>query len=78
MKNIDNYDLLDQSIELTIEIGKARCSIEEILEFSKDTLVTLQQFVGEPVLVFANEKLLAKGNIVIVDDNLGVEISEII
>ena len=78
MKNIDDYELLDQTVVLTVEIGNARCSIEEILEFGKGTLVTLEQFAGDPVYVYANDKLIAKGDIVIVDDNLGIKITEII
>lgn len=78
MRDITNCELLDDTVELTIEIGDAKCSIEEIMEFHKDTLVTMEQFIGDPVLIYANDKLIAKGDIVVIDDHLGIKIIEII
>lgn len=77
MKDIINSELLDETAELTIEVGDAICAIEEILEFGPDTLVVLEQFVGDPVHVYANGRLIAKGDIIVVDDHLGIEIIEI-
>lgn len=78
MNGIRDSELLNQTVELTVEIGSARCSIDEILEFGRDTLVTLEQFIGDPVSIYANDKLIAKGDIIIVDDNLGIKIIETI
>ena len=78
MKDFSNSELLDETVELVIEIGDARCAIEEILEFGRDTLVVMEQFVGDPVLIYANDRLIAKGDIIVVDDHLGIEIIEII
>lgn len=78
MKDFRNSELLDETVELTIEIGDARCAIEEILEFDRDTLVVMEQFAGDPVLIYANDKLIAKGNIIVIDEHLGIEIIEII
>lgn len=78
MMDFRDCELLDETVELTVEIGEARCAIEEILEFGKDTLVVMEQFIGDPVLIYANDKLIAKGDIIVIDDHLGIEIIEII
>ncbi len=69
---------LDEVVDLTIEVGSAKSSIEEILEFDEGTLVVLNKSIGDTVDIFANDRLIARGDIIVVDDNLGIKIREII
>lgn len=78
MNKLQSVGFLDEMVELTIEVGSARCSIEEIMEFGEETLVVLDKYAGETVDVFANDRLIAKGDIIVVDDNLGIKIRELI
>lgn len=65
-------------LELTVELGRAEKSIKEILNFGIGTVVELNKLAGEHVELFANGKLLAKGEVVVVDDNFAIKITEIV
>ncbi|MDO4710760.1 MAG: FliM/FliN family flagellar motor switch protein [Peptostreptococcaceae bacterium] len=69
---------LDETVELSIEIGSTKSTIEEILEFGDGTLVVLDKYAGDTVDIFANDRLIARGDIIVVDDNLGIKIRELI
>ena len=69
---------LDKMVELTVEIGGTKASIEEIFEYDHGTLVVLDKYAGDPVDIFANDRLIARGDIIVVDDNLGIKIRELI
>ncbi|HBA53482.1 flagellar motor switch protein FliN [Syntrophorhabdus aromaticivorans] len=74
--NIDN--LLDISVEVSVEIGRAKMSIGELLALSRGSIIELNRLAGESVDVYVNEKLLGKGEIVVVNERLGVRIMEIV
>ncbi len=74
----EKMGFLEDMVELTIEIGGTKASIEEIFEYDHGTLVVLDQYAGDPVDIFANNRLIARGDIIVVDDNLGIKIRELI
>lgn len=74
--NIDS--LLDISVEVSVEIGRTKMSIGKLLSLSKGSIIELNRLAGESVDVYVNEKLLGKGEIVVVSERLGVRIIEIV
>ena len=64
-------------LELTVELGRTKKSIKEILNFGIGTVVELEKIAGEHVDLLANGKLLARGEVVVVDDNFAIKITEI-
>ena len=68
----------DIPLELTVELGRAKRSIADILDFGLGTVIELNRLAGEPVDLLANGKLIAKGEVVIIDENFAVRITEII
>jgi len=74
-KNIDL--IIDVPLHVTVVLGKTRKSIKEILEFSRGSIIVLDRLAGEMVDVLVNGKLFAKGEVVVIDDNYGVRITEI-
>jgi flagellar motor switch protein FliN len=74
--NMDS--LLDVSVEISVEIGRTKISIGELLALSKGSVVELNRLAGESVDVYVNEKLLGKGEIVVVNERLGVRVTEIV
>jgi flagellar motor switch protein FliN len=74
--NIDS--LLDVSVEISVEIGRTKLTIGELLSLSKGSIVELNRVAGESVDIFVNEKLLGKGEIVLVNERLGVRVIEIL
>lgn len=75
----DNLQLLmSVPLNITVEIGSARKKVKEILEFSQGTIIELDRQAGAPVDVIVNGNLIAKGDVVVVDDNFAVRITEIV
>ncbi|HHY71258.1 MAG TPA: flagellar motor switch phosphatase FliY, partial [Thermoanaerobacterales bacterium] len=70
--------ILDVPLEITVELGRTNKAIKEILEISPGTIVELDKMAGEPVDILVNGKLVAKGEVVVIDENFGVRITEII
>ncbi|NLJ79152.1 MAG: flagellar motor switch phosphatase FliY [Tissierellia bacterium] len=64
-------------IELTVELGRTTKRIEEILSYGPGTIVELDKLLGEPLNVYANGKYIAKGEVVVIDDNFGIRITDI-
>jgi len=75
-KNIDF--ILNLPLDVTVEYGRARKKIIELLEFKKGTVVELDKLKGEPVDIRANNKLIAKGEVLVEDDKYGIKITEIV
>lgn len=74
-----DYTLIkDVEISLTALIGDAKISVDELFSLKKGSVVALDTQLNETVSLFIKEKLVAKGNIVAVDDSYGVEITEIV
>lgn len=74
-----NLDLLmGVPLELSVEIGRTKKLVKDILELNKGSLVVLDRIAGEPVDLYVNGECIAKGDVVVVDDNFGIRITEII
>ena len=74
-----NIDLImDVALEVTVELGRARKSISEVLDFAPGTIIELDKVAGEPVEVLVNGKLVARGEVVVIEESFGVRITEII
>lgn len=74
-----DIDLIkDIPLELTVELGRSKKSISDILEFGLGTVVELNRLAGEPVDLMANGKLIAKGEVVVIDENFAIRITEIL
>ena len=69
--------LLDVKLQLTVELGRTELPIKKVLELTKGSIVTLNKAAGEPVELYANGKLIAYGEVVIIEDNFGVRITHI-
>lgn len=75
----ENMDLLmDVSLEVSVELGRTSRKIKEILEFGPGSIIELNRLVGEPVDVLVNGKFVAEGEVVVIDENFGIRITEII
>lgn len=70
--------LMDVSMQLTVELGRTERKIKDILGMSEGTIITLDKLAGEPVDILVNGKIVAKGEVVVIDENFGVRITEII
>lgn len=74
-----NMDLImGVSLDVSVEIGRTKRLVKEILEFNKGTLVVLDKLAGEQVDLFVNGQCIAKGDVVVIDDNFGIRITEIL
>jgi flagellar motor switch protein FliN len=73
--NMDS--LLDISVEVSVEIGRTKMPIGQLLSLSKGSIIELNKIAGESVDILVNGKLLGKGEIVVVNERLGVRIVEI-
>ena len=69
---------MDISLELSVELGKTKKQIKEILELTNGSLVELNKLAGEPVDILVNGNHLAKGEVVVIDENFGVRVTEIV
>jgi len=75
-KNLDL--IMEVPLQVTVEIGRTQRKVQDILEFSKGSLVVLDKLAGDQVDLFVNGKCVAKGDVVVIDDNFGVRITEIV
>lgn len=75
----ENIDLImDVPLEVTVELGRTKKSISEILDFGPGKIIELNKLAGEPVDVLVNGKFVAKGEVVVIEESFGVRITEII
>ncbi|MBM6618435.1 flagellar motor switch phosphatase FliY [Bacillus suaedaesalsae] len=74
-KNLDM--LLDIPLHVTVELGRTKRSVKEILEISSGSILELDKLAGEPVDILVNNKLVAKGEVVVIDENFGVRVTDI-
>ena len=82
-KNIKSDDpnlslLMDIPLQITVELGRTKKIIKDILEMSQGSILELDKLAGEPVDILANNKLIAKGEVVVIDENFGVRVTDII
>ncbi len=87
-QNFDMNDLVQQKenitiirdvpLEVTVELGRTRKPIKEILEFNPGTVIELDKLAGEPIDILVNGKFIARGEVVVIDENFGVRVTDII
>mgnify|MGYP000579807448 FL=1 len=70
--------LMDVPLSVTVEIGKTRRKMRDIMEFTQGTVIDLEKQAGAPVDIVVNGQLIARGDVVVIDDNFGVRITEIV
>jgi flagellar motor switch protein FliN/FliY len=70
--------ILDVPLELTVELGRKRMFIKDVLELTIGSIVELDRVAGEPVDVLVNGRIIARGEVVVIEDNFGIRITEII
>ncbi|MDP4083045.1 MAG: flagellar motor switch phosphatase FliY [Bacillota bacterium] len=75
-KNLDM--LLDIPLQVTVELGKTKRTVKEILELTSGSIIELDKLAGEPVDILVNNRLVAKGEVVVIDENFGVRVTDII
>ncbi|WP_312070969.1 flagellar motor switch protein FliN [Anaerotignum propionicum] len=75
----ENLDLImGVPLEISVEIGRTKKNVREILEYNKGSLIVLDKLAGEQVDIYVNGQCIAKGDVVVVDDNFGVRVTEVL
>ncbi len=75
-KNLDM--LLDIPLQVTVELGRTKRSVRDILELGSGSIIELDKLAGEPVDILVNNRLIAQGEVVVIDENFGVRVTDII
>jgi len=70
--------ILDIPLKVTVELGRSKMAIREILQLAQGSVIELSKFAGEPLEVLVNEKLIARGEVVVVNDKFGVRLTDIL
>lgn len=70
--------ILDIPLEISVEIGRTKMLIRDLLKLNQGAIIELEKFAGEPVEIYVNGKLMARGEVVVVNDRFGVRVTEII
>jgi len=76
MKNLDF--LLDIPLNVTVEVGRTRILIKDLLQLHEGNVVELDKLAGEPLDVYVNSRLVAKGEAVLVNEKFGIRLTEVI
>lgn len=75
----ENIELImDVPLEVTVELGRTNKTIKEILDFAPGTIIELEKLAGEPIDVLVNGKYVAKGEVVVIEENFGIRVTEIV
>jgi len=70
--------LFDVPLRITVELGRTKMTLKQVMELSVGSLIELDKLTGEPVDILVNGKLIARGEVVVIDENFGVRITEIV
>ena len=70
--------IMDIEVEVTVELGRTRMKIKDVLALGEGSVVELDKLVGEPMEIYANDKLIARGEVVVIEEDFGVRITEIV
>lgn len=70
--------LMDIPLQITVELGSTKRSVKDILELTAGSIIELDKLAGEPVDILVNSRLVAKGEVVVIDENFGVRVTDII
>lgn len=77
-ENVRIESVYDIPVQISVVLGKTSMTVGQLLKLSKGSVVELDRKIGDPIDVFVNDRLVAKGEVVIVDDKIGVTLTEII
>jgi len=76
---LDNLDfVLDIPMMLTVELGRSQMLINELLKLGRGSVIEMSKLAGEPLDILANQRLIARGEVVVVNEKYGIRITEII
>jgi flagellar motor switch protein FliN/FliY len=70
--------ILDIPLDVTVELGKVKMPVNELLQLGQGSVIELSKQAGEPLDIYVNDKLVAKGEVVILDEKFGIRVSDII
>ncbi len=70
--------LMDIPVRISVVLGRAHMTIGEVLAMEQGTVVELDKLVGEPVEIMANDRLILKGEVVVIDENFGIRVTELV
>ncbi|HMK44338.1 MAG TPA: flagellar motor switch protein FliN [Dissulfurispiraceae bacterium] len=70
--------ILDIPLELTVVIGRTKILVQELLQLGQGSVVALEKLAGEPMEVFVNDKLIGRGEVVVVNEKFGIRLTDII
>ena len=70
--------VLDVKVKVTVQLGSVNLPMRDVLELSTGSIVQLTQHASDPVGLFVNDKLVAYGEVVVVEDNFGIKITELV
>lgn len=70
--------LLDVPLDVTVELGRTRMTIQDLLALSPGTVIELDKVAGEPLDIVVNDRLIARGEAVVINDKFGIRITDII
>jgi flagellar motor switch protein FliN len=70
--------ILDIPLDVTVELGNVKMPVNELLQLGQGSIIELSKQVGEPLDIYVNDKLVAKGEVVILDEKFGIRVSDII
>jgi flagellar motor switch protein FliN/FliY len=75
---LDLEFILDIPLSVKVEVGRSRMQIQELLQLGKGSVIELNKLLGEPFEVLVNDKLVARGEVVVVNDRFGVRLTDIV
>jgi flagellar motor switch protein FliN/FliY len=77
----EKYDLdliLDIHLDLSVELGRVKMLVNDLLQLGQGSIIELNKSVGEPLEIYINNKLIARGEVVVVDERFGIRVTDII
>lgn len=70
--------ILDIPLKVTVELGRSKMAIRDVLQLAQGSVIELSKFAGEPLEVLVNDKLVARGEVVVVNEKFGIRLTDII
>jgi len=79
MNSVQSLDfILDIPLKVTVELGRSKMAIRDVLQLAQGSVIELQKFAGEPLEVLVNDKLIARGEVVVVNEKFGIRLTDIL
>jgi flagellar motor switch protein FliN/FliY len=70
--------LIDIPLEVSVELGRTRMMIKDLLQLGQGSVIELNKIAGEPMEIFVNSKLVARGEVVVVNEKFGIRLTDVI